>query len=75
MPTRDTPAWARDPETLETLFRETLRAGDIKGLGFVLHLMAVVDPARAQEMLDTLELGVKAAVQLIPLGLGAADMR
>jgi hypothetical protein len=45
----------------ELLVHRTLAAGDAEGTVTVLKLLAVKDPARAQVLLDTIELGLAIA--------------
>lgn len=58
---REVPAWARDPETLERIFLAAVGAGDPQGVESALTLMASCDPHRAQELLDSLRVGLSIA--------------
>lgn len=46
------------PEVLENIIHAALKAGDIEGVGHALRIMAVRDPHRAQQLIDTMKLGI-----------------
>lgn len=50
-----------DAEALERVMRAALREGDVQAVVAALRLMAPLDPGRAQELLDTLQLGLALA--------------
>jgi hypothetical protein len=46
------------PEQIEAAFHLALKAGDVKAVDGFLRMLAVVDPRRAQELLDQLRLAL-----------------
>lgn len=51
-----------DAATLETIIGEALKARDFKAVVAAVRILATVDPARAEAMLDALQLGIAVAM-------------
>jgi hypothetical protein len=74
-PDEKIPAWARDPDVLERVFRAAVAAGDVRGVEAALTLMACVDPDRAQRLMADLELGLHLASILDEIPGGSQPQR
>ena len=55
------PGWTRDPGTLELVFHEAIKAGDMEGIDAVLRLLAVCDPNRAELLTDLMRIALAIA--------------
>ena len=53
-------------EQLVTIVRAALKAGDMKGVGAAMRLLAVKDPHLAAEMLATMSVGVNLHTATLP---------
>lgn len=54
----DTPAWAKDPDVLETLVHRCLAQRDMEGVVHALKFLAVCAPARAELVLAAIKVGI-----------------
>jgi hypothetical protein len=57
---------ALTPDQLEACVHRALKARDIQAVEGYLLLMALKDPHRAQDLIDTLKVGIRLAKELDP---------
>lgn len=56
------PAWAGDPDVLESIVGTAVEQRDWRGVDAALHLLAVADPRRCERLVAVMRLAVDARI-------------